>query len=178
MGEALQGDSDQGKEKESEQREGTQDTVPMEGVEGEAPATESRGTKRKAEADVEAEAGEAPPAKKSKTEEKPKKVKGKKETISLTYEEYQRITSVLVVHLQQLKARDPDFTGTSQKELIDWFVLNHSNVASEEDLAAEHKKVRAVVVRLVDKEHVLITEDIDRAADERRLLAHPNYSLI
>lgn len=97
--------------------------------------------------------------------------------MTITYDEFIRIRNVVLVHLRQLKLRDSAFEGLSLRELVHWFIAEHSSAQSEAELVSEHKKVKAVIVRLLEKEHILVTEDYDREQDERRLLPHPNYDI-
>lgn len=89
--------------------------------------------------------------------------------------------------MQHLQTANEARPGLTQRELLAWFLHDHApQVESEADLVKESKKVRAVIGRLVDKEHVLLVADdpqrlavapVDSRPDERFLIVHPNYTV-
>ena len=108
----------------------------------------------------------------------------------LKYEEYVRITNMLVYHLKRTEAadssEDSDMSsgGTRKSELIDWFLEQiEDEIATEADLEIRRLQLGGVIDRLVEKDHVLLaikaggmqTDGI--ASEDPYLVVHPNYVL-
>ncbi|BBN08842.1 DNA replication licensing factor MCM6 [Marchantia polymorpha subsp. ruderalis] len=100
--------------------------------------------------------------------------------MKITFEQFQKVTRALVMHLRQKEDSQPDdapAAGMRQADLTNWYVgeLNEQGAfESLSDMANEYRQVRAIIQHLITKEGVLIVlddgvaaaESLQRAADE------------
>lgn len=93
--------------------------------------------------------------------------------MSMKYEDYVRMSNMLVYHLRK---RDSDNdVGMKKSELMNWYLEQiEEEVDSEEELMRKRKQVKAVLERLVHKDCVLIELRESRVNDPI-LVVHPNY---
>lgn len=119
----------------------------------------------------------------------------RKKPTSMTFEEYKRISNMLVLHLrrnEELAAEmDGDDDGTTagsikKSELVSWYLEQIvEDLESEEDLLDKKLMVEKVIDRLVVKDNILIeisqTDDESEESSARSqdkdslLVVHPNY---
>ncbi|CAM6097164.1 unnamed protein product [Calypogeia fissa] len=92
--------------------------------------------------------------------------------IKITFEQFQKVTRALVLHLRQYEDSQPDASGSfgmKQAELVNWYVrrLNDEGAFSSiAEMANEYRQVRAIIQHLITKEGVLIVLDDGVAAAE------------
>jgi len=117
--------------------------------------------------------------------------------ISLSYEEYVRISNMIVYQLRRLEALaepiapaetdadedvemlDPAAGGMTKSQLADWYLEQcEAEMATEPQYHQKRAEIAAIIERLIHKDFILIelkgslAED---AADEPVLVVHPNY---
>jgi len=100
-----------------------------------------------------------------------------KNAVSIGFEDYRRIAHQLASHLKKLSDSSETDNGIKQKELIDWYLNSQQDeMHSEEDLVKQYKTIRAIVNRLIQKDHILLVLDGDSMnQDERLLEVHPSW---
>jgi hypothetical protein len=116
-----------------------------------------------------------------------KRGKDKKKT-QIKYDEYRRMSLLLVAHLKQrenVAAPEEEVAGQAEQamltwgELVDWYVAQDEEARkSEEEAARVRKLIKKVIVRMVDVDHSLMVEDRRGSADKEDwiLRLHPNYA--
>lgn len=129
---------------------------------------------------------------KQKEEEQPQK-------ISLTYDEYVRISNMLVYQLRRLEVlaepepvEDEDnqeeadasmespesIGGMTKSQLVDWYLEQiESDMATEAQYHQKHAEVAAIIDRLIHKDSILIElkSSLETETAEPILVVHPNY---
>jgi DNA replication licensing factor MCM6 len=128
--------------------------------------------------------------KEKKTDVSPKKTeelsadsgdsKSKKKPVVFRIEatKFERMKTMIVLLVHKHEEQHPENPGMQQKEIIDRYLEQVTDVVGEEALAKERKVVRCVINRLVEHEAVLIEVSTDgevKRKDERLLRVHPNY---
>lgn len=103
----------------------------------------------------------------------------------LKYDEYLRITNILVYQLRHCE-QDQEDAGMRRSELIDWFLEQiESEIETERDLEVKRAQIGAVIDRLVNKDHVLLSIKspgdgemmaVEGSAEDAFLVVHPNYA--
>ncbi|KAG6556139.1 hypothetical protein Mapa_002080 [Marchantia paleacea] len=92
--------------------------------------------------------------------------------MKITFEQFQKVTRALVMHLRQQEDSQPDdapAAGMRQADLTSWYVgeLNEQGAfESLSDMANEYRQVRAIIQHLITKEGVIIVLDDGVAAAE------------
>jgi len=115
------------------------------------------------------------PKKSSRSKTRTKKGK---QTISIPAERYNMMVTLIVRHMRQLAAANPDSQGLKQSEIVSWFVENYNESAEgDEDLQQYFLTARAVVSRMVSKDGTLIVIRDDKKQDRRLLALNPNCTL-
>ena len=104
-----------------------------------------------------------------------------KEKMILTFEEYRRITDLMVRYLRQkeVEAGDEEVPEVSQGMLISWFIENVDDLETEEEVEQREKILAAVIRKLVERENILlvVSDSPDGSVEDRILSVHPNYVL-
>jgi len=100
-----------------------------------------------------------------------------KNAVSIGFEDYRRIAHQLASHLKKLSDSSESDSGIKQKDLIDWYLnTQQDDMHSEEDLVKQYKMIRAIVNRLIQKDHILLVLDGDiENQDDRLLEVHPSW---
>jgi len=93
----------------------------------------------------------------------------KKTTVAMTYERYQQLKSLVIMHLN---AVDPEGFGVTQAELVKW--LLKETIEDGSDKLAEAKLLSSLVNRLLAGGDVLVELDAGDSMAKRRLALHPN----
>jgi DNA replication licensing factor MCM6 len=105
---------------------------------------------------------------------KTKKKKKKKKSVRVSFEQYQRDSNMLVMHLRRQERLTGQ--GIKQAELVNWYLKEHT-YESEEDLVHATRLIRQIVQRLIDKDNVLLVAEDDEDGDrsQRILRVHHDY---
>ncbi|XP_064462579.1 DNA replication licensing factor MCM6-like [Ornithodoros turicata] len=113
------------------------------------------------------------------------KHKGVQKELVLPFEEYKKISNLLVLHLlqEESKAEEERSDGTRRMDLINWYLKEvESEIETEEDLILKKTIVEKVIERLVQHDHVIIalTQSGLKGASSTEeedpiLVVHPNY---
>ena len=106
-------------------------------------------------------------------------------TIRLRYEDYLRLTNMLVFQLHRAEADDAESGGGMRKsELVEWYLEQiEGEIGTEAEYLEKKRQVTAVIDRLVGKDSVLLAikqaggPEVEGAAlaDDPLLVVHPNY---
>ena len=119
--------------------------------------------------------------------------------VSITYEEYVRITNILVHQLRRIEALQEldeeageaeeeeqaalEQSGMRKSALIDWYMEHlEAEINTEAEFHVRHRQVSAIIERLVHKDGVLIelslgdsAAGVSEATVDPILVVHPNY---
>jgi DNA replication licensing factor MCM6 len=107
--------------------------------------------------------------------------------LTLRYEDYVRVSNLLVYQLRRIEAivdtQEEESTdepsGMTKSSLLEWYMSQIENeLQTEEDFHQRRREVSAVVERLVHKDGVLIELGVrreDSAEFDPILVVHPNY---
>jgi DNA replication licensing factor MCM6 len=96
--------------------------------------------------------------------------------LSLKFDDYMRISNLLVHHLRHCESED-DLGGLTKSALIQWYLEYHEDdIVDVDGLALKQREVSAVIDRLVRKDAVLI--ELPNMEDEGSplIVVHPNYA--
>ena len=101
--------------------------------------------------------------------------------ITLKYEEYARISNMLVFKLRQYEheteADSTAIQGLIKSELVNWYLEQiEPEIENESQYNEKKRKVRVVIDRLVHKDMVLIELKKNDDDGDPVLVVHPNYS--
>jgi DNA replication licensing factor MCM6 len=110
--------------------------------------------------------------------------------ISISYEKYTRIATMIIHHLRNLEETQDEegSIGAKTDDLVDWYLgTQESSIETEQQLEEETKIVRLVLYRMINVDGVILElsealqnddEDDEEGAggaDEKFLVVHPNY---
>lgn len=101
------------------------------------------------------------------------------QVVKMKYEDYLRITNMLVYKLRQHEVESAD-GGMRSSELIDWYLEEiEEDIGTEEELNDKKKQVCAVIERLARKDNVLLSirqgGGLAEFDEDSYLVVHPNY---
>jgi len=114
-------------------------------------------------------------------EKKKKKKKKKKKALKISYDEYVKITNLIVMYLRKQEAQG--VSGLRQNDLINWYVKlkeQQGEVEGVEKIMELKRQVEKIVKRLGTKDGVLVVlpsnENGEESSAENPILSvHPNY---
>jgi DNA replication licensing factor MCM6 len=134
-------------------------------------------------------AGESDVPSQMETDEAPEATK--KPNVKLSYDEYKRISNMLVYYIrkkeEEIDSESETFTGIHKSELAAWYLNEvESMIENEDQLNEQNTLIEKIIHRLIHYDNVIIqldkmglkpTEKADEVADESDpiLVVHPNY---
>lgn len=107
--------------------------------------------------------------------------------ISISYEKYTRIATMIIHHLRSFEESQDEETpiGAKIDELVNWYITTEEDsIETEEQLEDETKIVRLVIYRMINVDGVILeindarmSEDgkEDESESEKFIVVHPNY---
>lgn len=109
--------------------------------------------------------------------EETKEVENQQQQTSITFEQYQRIAKLVILHLHQIEEQKA--SGEIAKDSIEtidtisdwWMKENVANYGNVEDIGKDIKIVKLVIERLIKFDHVLLENETDHS-----ISVHPNYT--
>ncbi|CAB3401356.1 unnamed protein product [Caenorhabditis bovis] len=97
--------------------------------------------------------------------------------LKLKYEDYKKMSDVLILHMRadEDKLGDEDYGGVKQSELVDWYLNTiEEDLGSEEDYLVQKTVCERVIRRLIHDERVLLEVE---QGDDPTLCVHPDYAV-
>uniref|UniRef100_A0A915EBL1 DNA replication licensing factor MCM6 n=1 Tax=Ditylenchus dipsaci TaxID=166011 RepID=A0A915EBL1_9BILA len=96
--------------------------------------------------------------------------------LKLTFEQYKRLTNVLVMHMREEEVRNDDvqdWTGIKKAQLVEWYLeLIESELKTEDDYHIRKTVMERLIHRLVKDDKVLVQVG---QGEDPALLVNPNY---
>ncbi|CAF0897763.1 unnamed protein product [Brachionus calyciflorus] len=113
----------------------------------------------------------------------------KKQTMKLSYDEYKRISNMLVYFIrkkeEEIDTESEEFNGVHKSELIAWYLNEiESQIENEQQLNEQSNLIEKILHRLINYDNVIIKldklglkSDTEEQKDESDpiLVVHPNY---
>ncbi|TKR68487.1 hypothetical protein L596_024466 [Steinernema carpocapsae] len=100
------------------------------------------------------------------------------EHMKINFDDYRRITTVLVNHLRAEEEReeDEDNFGIPVSKLVEWYLeVNEDNIDSVEELQKTKMICERVIKRLITDDNILVRVNPEDE-EEAQIVVHPNYS--
>ncbi|KAJ9596650.1 hypothetical protein L9F63_012347, partial [Diploptera punctata] len=108
----------------------------------------------------------------------------KKKKLTLSFEEYRTLSTMLIVHMRNEELQEGSSEGLKRSDVVTWYLEQiQEQIESEEELVERKGLVEKVIDRLIYHDQVIIplmrtglTGDEDGSGDSDPLLVvHPNY---
>jgi len=118
---------------------------------------------------------------------------GNKQSIKLSYDEYKRISNMLVYYIrkkeEEIDTESEQFTGVHKSELITWYLNEiESQIENEQQLNEQNVLIEKIINRLINYDNVIIMLDKTGLKSDGKegqteltseadpiLVVHPNY---